>query len=113
LGHKWVCLILALTITGLRCGNQSESGRSGRGLRIADCRPRIQDESKNEGQRAMPIFYDTHAHMHYPELAQDLAQVIDRAAAAGRGVPPLTTSGTKRCRWIFSDSTWKWPRNPD
>ncbi|PYK97311.1 MAG: TatD family deoxyribonuclease [Verrucomicrobia bacterium] len=33
----------------------------------------------------MPIFYDTHAHMDYPEFAQDLAQVIERAAAAGIG----------------------------
>src|SRR2546429_4679998 len=31
----------------------------------------------------MPAFYDTHAHLDYPDFAQDLAQVIERAAAAG------------------------------
>jgi len=32
---------------------------------------------------AMPIFYDTHAHLDYPDFAHDLAQVLERAAAAG------------------------------
>jgi TatD DNase family protein len=30
-----------------------------------------------------PIFYDTHAHMDYPDYAEDIAQVIERAATAG------------------------------
>jgi TatD DNase family protein len=32
---------------------------------------------------AMPAFYDTHAHLDYPDFAQELAQVIARAEAAG------------------------------
>jgi TatD DNase family protein len=31
----------------------------------------------------MPIFYDTHAHLDYPDYAADLPQVIERAQAAG------------------------------
>src|ERR1700722_46294 len=31
----------------------------------------------------MAIFYDTHAHLDYPDYAADLAQVIERAQAAG------------------------------
>jgi TatD DNase family protein len=31
----------------------------------------------------MPIFYDTHAHLDYPDFGEELAQVIERAAAAG------------------------------
>jgi TatD DNase family protein len=31
----------------------------------------------------MAIFYDTHAHLDYPDYADDLAQVIERAHAAG------------------------------
>jgi TatD DNase family protein len=31
----------------------------------------------------MPIFYDTHAHLDYPDYAADLPQVIERARAAG------------------------------
>lgn len=31
----------------------------------------------------MPIFYDTHAHLDYPDFAADLPQVIERAQAAG------------------------------
>jgi TatD DNase family protein len=31
----------------------------------------------------MPIFYDTHAHLDYPDYAADLPQVIERAEAAG------------------------------
>src|SRR5471030_2974526 len=31
----------------------------------------------------MAIFYDTHAHMDYPDYAPDLPQVIERAQAAG------------------------------
>ena len=33
----------------------------------------------------MPIFYDTHAHLDYPDYAPDLEAVIERAAAAGIG----------------------------
>ena len=31
----------------------------------------------------MPVFYDTHAHLDYPEYAADLAEVLARARAAG------------------------------
>jgi len=31
----------------------------------------------------MPDFYDTHAHLDYPEFATELAQVVERAGAAG------------------------------
>jgi TatD DNase family protein len=31
----------------------------------------------------MPVFYDTHAHLDYPDFAGDIGGVIDRAAAAG------------------------------
>lgn len=30
-----------------------------------------------------PVFYDTHAHLDYPEFAAELPQVVDRAGAAG------------------------------
>lgn len=33
--------------------------------------------------KAMPIFYDTHAHLDYPDYATDLPRVIERAQAAG------------------------------
>jgi len=32
---------------------------------------------------AMHTFYDTHAHLDYPDFAEELPQVIERAAAAG------------------------------
>ena len=31
----------------------------------------------------MPVFYDTHAHLDYPDYANDLPEVIERARAAG------------------------------
>src|SRR5215470_7149717 len=31
----------------------------------------------------MPVFYDTHAHLDYPEFAAELPEVLERAAAAG------------------------------
>ncbi len=31
----------------------------------------------------MPIFYDTHAHLHYPEMELELGEIIHRAYAAG------------------------------
>jgi len=31
----------------------------------------------------MPTFYDTHAHLDFPDFATDLPQIIDRAQAAG------------------------------
>src|SRR5882757_5963780 len=31
----------------------------------------------------MAIFYDTHAHLDYPDFAADLPQIIERAQAAG------------------------------
>jgi TatD DNase family protein len=40
----------------------------------------------------MPTFFDTHAHMDYPDFAQDLPQVIARAAAAG--IARIITIGT-------------------
>ena len=33
----------------------------------------------------MPIFYDTHAHLDYPDYAPDLEAVIERATASGIG----------------------------
>src|SRR6202521_4324208 len=40
----------------------------------------------------MPIFYDTHAHLDYPDYAADLPQVIERAQAAG--IKKIITIGT-------------------
>ena len=40
----------------------------------------------------MPTFYDTHAHLDYPDFAADLLQVIERAAAAG--ITKIVTIGT-------------------
>ncbi len=31
----------------------------------------------------MPVFYDTHAHLDYPDFANELPQVVERAQAAG------------------------------
>lgn len=35
--------------------------------------------------RGMPTFYDTHAHLGYPDFAAELPQVLERAQAAGIG----------------------------
>ncbi len=48
----------------------------------------------------MATFYDTHAHLDYPDFANDLPQVLERAAAAG--IAKLIAVGTnldnsKRC----------------
>jgi TatD DNase family protein len=40
----------------------------------------------------MPLFYDTHAHLGYPDFAQELPQVLARATAAG--VEKIITIGT-------------------
>src|SRR5262245_55719526 len=40
----------------------------------------------------MPIFYDTHAHLDYPDFTDELPQVIERAAAAG--ITKIVTIGT-------------------
>lgn len=40
----------------------------------------------------MPNFYDTHAHLGFPDFAGDLAQVIERAQAAG--IARMITIGT-------------------
>lgn len=40
----------------------------------------------------MPRFYDTHAHLHFPDFAGDLPQVIARAEAAG--ISKIITLGT-------------------
>lgn len=37
----------------------------------------------NEGNGAPPVFYDTHAHLDYPDFAAELPQVVERAASAG------------------------------
>ncbi|HKI68285.1 MAG TPA: TatD family hydrolase [Verrucomicrobiae bacterium] len=39
-----------------------------------------------------PIFYDTHAHLDYPDYAQDLPEVIERAGAAG--IAKINSIGT-------------------
>lgn len=33
----------------------------------------------------MPVFYDTHAHLDFPDFAHDLPQVLERASQAGVG----------------------------
>jgi TatD DNase family protein len=40
----------------------------------------------------MAEFYDTHAHLDYPDFAADLPQLIERAAAAG--ITRLVSIGT-------------------
>ncbi len=40
----------------------------------------------------MPTFYDTHAHLDYPDFANELPQVVERAAAAG--ITKIITIGT-------------------
>jgi len=40
----------------------------------------------------MPIFYDTHAHLDYPEFAADFSELLDRANAAG--ITRLISIGT-------------------
>ncbi len=40
----------------------------------------------------MPIFYDTHTHLDYPDFAGEVPQIIDRAAAAG--IDTIITIGT-------------------
>ncbi len=37
----------------------------------------------DDRELTMPKFYDTHAHLDYPDFAQDLARVLERGAAAG------------------------------
>lgn len=39
-----------------------------------------------------PVFYDTHAHLDYPDFADELPQIIERAAAAG--IARIITIGT-------------------
>jgi TatD DNase family protein len=41
-----------------------------------------------------PLLFDTHAHLHFPELLEDLDSVLDRARAAG--VQGMVTIGTDR-----------------
>lgn len=40
----------------------------------------------------MPIFYDTHAHLDYPDFHSDIAQILERAQAAG--ITKLISIGT-------------------
>ena len=42
-----------------------------------------QQQATDGEQLTMPVFYDTHAHLDYPDFAEDLPQVIERAKAAG------------------------------
>jgi TatD DNase family protein len=58
-------------------------------LRVS--RPVAKFPALRENER-MSIFYDTHAHMDYPDYADDLAQVIERAEAAG--ITRIVTIGT-------------------
>jgi TatD DNase family protein len=44
------------------------------------------------GVNSTPVFYDTHAHLDYPDYAADLPQVIQRAQAAG--ITKIITIGT-------------------
>src|SRR5258708_17307124 len=39
-----------------------------------------------------PMFYDTHAHLDYPEFAQELAEVIARAEV--KGIAKIISIGT-------------------
>src|SRR5512135_3712993 len=40
----------------------------------------------------MPVFYDTHAHLDFPDFAEDLPEVVARAA--GAGVAKIISIGT-------------------
>src|SRR5262245_60377620 len=40
----------------------------------------------------MPVFFDTHAHLDYPEYEKDFAEVLQRAQAAG--ITKLISIGT-------------------
>ena len=40
----------------------------------------------------MPIFYDTHAHLDYPDFQSDFAQILERSQAAG--ITKLISIGT-------------------
>ena len=64
----------------------------------------------------MPIFYDTHAHLDYPDFAGDLPQVIERAQAAG--ITKIISIGTdlessaraielaERCPCVYAVVGW-------
>src|SRR5579864_7532263 len=64
----------------------------------------------------MSVFYDTHAHLDYPDFAPDLDQVIARAAAAG--VVKIISIGTdlessrraiglaEKFAWIYAVVGW-------
>jgi TatD DNase family protein len=64
----------------------------------------------------MPSFYDTHAHLDYPDFARDLPQVLDRASAAG--ISKIITIGTRlessqaslkladQCPHLFAAGGW-------
>ena len=43
-----------------------------------------------------PPLFDTHAHLHFPELVADLDGVLERARAAG--VTGMVTIGRASCR---------------
>jgi TatD DNase family protein len=45
-----------------------------------------------ENEARLPVFYDTHAHLDYPDFSGDLDQVLERARAAG--ITRLISIGT-------------------
>jgi TatD DNase family protein len=49
-------------------------------------------KAKSLGLKLMAVFFDTHAHLDFPDFAEDLPQVVDRAAAAG--ITKIITIGT-------------------
>ena len=51
----------------------------------------------------MPVFYDTHAHLDYPEYASDFEDVLKRAAEAG--ITRLISIGTRI--WKAAVARWR------
>ena len=49
-------------------------------------------ELQNQSDTSVPIFYDTHAHLDYPDFASDFCEVLARARAAG--IHKLISIGT-------------------
>jgi TatD DNase family protein len=53
---------------------------------------KFEENSGASNRRIMATFYDTHAHLDYPDFAPDLPRVIERAASAG--ITRIITIGT-------------------